>query len=375
MKRNPYLVIEWFDHETDARGWLVIDSLVDGLCAGGIRMNVTVDRDEVERLARVMSYKYVAVESRLGGCKGGIRYDYRKPDAYDVLKRYLKALKPYLENGVQVGEDLGTRYSDILRALEENDTGPALPEHIRNDPSFQEGSKNVTKLLATEVEGIDMNRVVTGFGVAAATDEAWKFYGGKPGATVAIQGFGSVGGSCALYLQKQGYKVVGIADINHLFYNKDGLNVKELLAARDVLGQIDPSKVSNCELLPTNQWLDLDVDILIPAAVENVINAETASRIKATMIVEAANIPTSPDGDEVIKRRGIKLVPDFVANGGACCFFDSVRNHKCPPTPEGVLERIGTVIRSATRRTLEAAQKNHTYTRDEAERIFSPPSN
>ena len=96
--RDPYVVIEWSDRKSEAKGWLVIDSIRDEFAAGGLRMNVTVNREEVERLAQVMSYKYVAAEAEIGGAKGGIIYDYHKEDALEVMERYLEAMKPYLEN-------------------------------------------------------------------------------------------------------------------------------------------------------------------------------------------------------------------------------------------------------------------------------------
>lgn len=373
MKRDPYVVIEWNDRATGAKGWLAVDSMVDGYAAGGIRMNTTVTKEEVIRLAQVMSYKYVAAQSETGGAKGGIRYDYHQKDALDVLKRYLQAMKPYIEAGVAVGEDLGTRNEDIRRLSQELGIGPSIPQHIRENPKVQEGSDNIVKLLGENVDGLDMNRVVTGYGVAMAADEAWKLLNGKASARVAIQGFGSVGGSAALWLQKQGYKVVAIADVNATYYNNDGLNIKDLIDSRNEFGEIVKENMkSECEVKPREAWLEMDVDILIPAAVEDVINEDTATKIKASLLVEAANIPTNDAGDKILKERGIRLVPDFIANLGAVCFFNSVNFGKCPATPEGVLKRINDVIREDVRKTFEKAKAEGIYEREAAIKLFTP---
>lgn len=113
---KPYLCIEWNDTESEAVGWLVIHNFVNGYTGGGIRMHPAVTREEVLRLAECMAYKYKAGESRFcGGCKGGIAYDSRRPDAGEVLRRYIIAMMPYIRTGVSLGGDYGTRYGDILK--------------------------------------------------------------------------------------------------------------------------------------------------------------------------------------------------------------------------------------------------------------------
>ncbi len=134
--RDPYVVIEWSDRKSEAKGWLVIDSIRDEFAAGGLRMNVTVNREEVERLAQVMSYKYVAAEAEIGGAKGGIIYDYHKEDALEVMERYLEAMKPYLENGITVGADLGTRAEDVRRIKQKLGIQEKEPKTIRENPDL-----------------------------------------------------------------------------------------------------------------------------------------------------------------------------------------------------------------------------------------------
>lgn len=374
MKRDPYLVIEWSDRKSDAIGWLVVDSIADEKSAGGLRMSTSVTREEVERLAQVMSYKYVAAEAKSGGTKGGIVYDCHEEDALDVMWRYIEAMKPYLISGVTIGADLGTRAEDVRRIKKELGITDRLAKSVRENPEMVTiANKAMEKLRNEKVDGLDMDRLVTGFGVAMATDEAWKNMEGTKGAKIAIQGFGSVGGSAALWLERMGYKIVAISDINGMYFNENGLNIKDLLGARNKLGEVDVSLMKTpCEIREKDEWLNLDVDILIPAAVEDVINKDTAHSIKASLIVEGANIPTTEEADKIIKEKGIHLVPDFIANQGSVCYFTSIQNQKCPATPQGVMDRLEDVIRRGVQKTFDYAKEHQISEREAAWTIFKP---
>lgn len=372
MKRDPYLVIEWSDRKSDARGWLVVDSIADEKSAGGLRMSPTVSRTEVERLAQVMTYKYVAAEAVSGGSKAGIVYDCHKEDHLDVLRRFLEAMRPYTREGVTIGADLGTNPDDIRAIKKELGIEDRLAKSVRDNPErAKKANEDLAKLAKETVNGLSMDRLVTGFGVAQAADQAWKKINGVQGAKVSIQGFGSVGGSCARYLQKMGYKVVAISDINGMYYNEDGLDIQDLLDARNLLGEVDISKMKKpCEVRKRDEWLGLDVDIVIPAAVEDVINKDTACTVKASLIVEGANIPTTEEADVILHEMGVHIVPDFIANQGSICYFTSIQNAKCEATPEAVMERLSDVIRRGVDKTFDYAQKNAVTEREAAWTIF-----
>lgn len=372
MKRDPYLVIEWSDRKSDARGWLVVDSIADEKSAGGLRMSPTVNRTEVERLAQVMTYKYVAAEAVSGGAKAGIIYDCHKEDHLDVLRRFLEAMRPYTREGVTIGADLGTNPDDIRAIKKELGIEDRLAKSVRDNPErAKKANEDLARLAKETVDGLSMDRLVTGFGVAQAADQAWKKLKGTEGARVAIQGFGSVGGSCARYLQRMGYQVVAISDINGMYYNENGLDIQELLDARNLLGEVDVNKMKNpCEVRNRDEWLALDVDIIIPAAVEDVINKETAPTIRASLIVEGANIPTTEEADAILHKMKIHIVPDFIANQGSICYFTSIQNAKCEPTPEAVMERLSDVIRRGVDKTFDFAAKNAVTEREAAWIIF-----
>ena len=282
MANKPYVVVEWNDTETDAKGWMCAYNFVGHYCGGGTRMHPTVTKEEVIRLATTMGYKYKACESQTtGGCKAGIAYDYKAPDALDVLKRFLTATAPYINAGVSIGGDLGVDYSDVLRILDELGIGIPQTKAMKEDPDIHQGIVNHDRAeKELTYDGFKMYDMITGYGVAAAADEAWKLKGGKEGASVVIQGFGCVGASCVNSLYNMGYKVVGIADVNGLVYCKDGLNIPKLVETRLPKGELNREAFEdNYEVLPNTEWISADCDILIPAALEDVINKDNADKI------------------------------------------------------------------------------------------------
>ncbi|MEH7610075.1 Glu/Leu/Phe/Val family dehydrogenase [Gottfriedia acidiceleris] len=372
--KKPYLVVEWNDSETDAQGWLVVHNFVKGYAGGGTRMHPTVTREEVERLAEAMAYKYMASESvTTGGCKAGIAYDYKAPDAYDVLRRFLIAMMPYVEAGVSLGSDLGTKYEDVLRVFDEFNVGIPLTKSMKEDVSVQNGIKDFNNLLASKIDCFLLNDAVTGYGVAFCADEAWKFKGENKVAKVVIQGFGCVGASCALKLSQLGYKIVGISDANLLVTCEGGLDVQKLIDHKNSHGEMNREFFeSNYAVRSNTEWLDVDCDILIPAALEDVINVSNASKVKASLIVEAANIPISAEGDQIIKQRGIDVVNDFVANLGAIRFYDAVIFGLVKPEPQKVIDDIERLSRKNTFNLFTEAKKQKRYQRDIACELFEP---
>ncbi|MBP1948368.1 Glu/Leu/Phe/Val family dehydrogenase [Virgibacillus litoralis] len=371
---KAYLVIEWNDTETDAQGWLVVHNFMKGYTGGGTRMHPSVTKEEVERLAEAMAYKYVASDSETtGGCKAGISYDYKAPDAYAVLRRFLIAMMPYIDKGVSLGSDLGTKYEDVLEIFNEFSIDIPLTPSMKQDPAVLQGIKDFDVLMKTRIDGLLLNDAVTGYGVAFSTDEAWKYKNGKDGASVVIQGFGCVGASCALKLSQLGYKIVGISDANLLVTCEEGLDVQKLIDHKNVYGEMDHDYFeSNYTVRSNENWLDVDCDIVIPCALEDVINQSNADSVKSSLIVEAANIPISSEGDEIIKHKGIDIVNDFVANLGAIRFYDAVIFGLVKPDPQDVIDDIEKLCRKNTYQLFSQAKKQNRYQRDIAYEIFKP---
>lgn len=371
---KPYLVVEWNDTETEAKGWLCVYNYVKGSSGGGTRMHLTVTREEVIRLARAMAYKYQATESStMGGCKAGICYDYKAPDAQDVLRRFLVAVSPYAATGVSIGSDLGTSYDFVLKVFDELGIGIPQTPAMRRDPKIQQGIKDFDYIMTQKWDGFFINDMITGYGVAYAADEAWNFKGGLKGAKVFIQGFGCVGASCAQLMDKLGYKVVGLADANLCVQCDDGLDISELIKHRLSHGEMDRSQFpASYKVRPNSEWLEVPCDILIPAALEDVINKNNADKVSASLIVEGANIPISSEGDEIIKKRGIDVVVDFVANLGAVRYYDAIIFGHIEPTTEAAVKDLEYICRKNTLKLFQEAKRSGRYQREVAEELFNP---
>ncbi len=374
MEQKPYVVVEWNDVESDAKGWLCAYNFVNHYCGGGTRMHPTVTREEVIRLATTMGYKYKVTGSlTTGGCKGGIAYDYKKPDAKDVLRRYLIAMTPYIKAGVSIGGDLGVDYGDVLEILDELKVGLPQTQAMKNDPIIQQCIKDHDELCDKTYDGFKMYDMITGYGCAAALDEAWKIKGGKEGASVVIQGFGCVGASMANNLDQMGYKVVGIADANCLVVCEAGLDVKKLIATRKPKGEMDPAAFeSHYKVMNNTEWLDVNCDILVPAALEDVINKDNVDKVKASLIVEAANIPVTPEADEILFEKGIDVCVDFVSNLGGIRIYDVAVFGLVPCDPQAIVEDTVSLIRMKTRLIFEKAKAEGKSTRQVAYELFAP---
>jgi len=374
MEKKPYVVLEWNDTETEATGWMCAYNFVNHYCGGGTRMHPTVTKEEVVRLATAMGYKYNVIESQTtGGCKGGIRYDYKAPDAKDVLRRYLTAMAPYINAGVSIGGDLGVDYGDVLGILD--DLGIGLPQTtaMRNDEQIQQNIRNHDLACSMTYDGFKMYDMITGYGCAYSMDEAWKFRNGKPGATVVIQGFGCVGASMAYILDKMGYKVVGIADANGLVSCPDGLDVKKLVETRKPKGELDTESFEPSYTYgPNSGWLDIDCDILVPAALEDVINKDNVHKVKASLIVEAANIPVTAEADAVLAEKGVDICVDFVCNLGGIRIYEVLVFGIVDADPERIVRDTEEVVRRQTLRVFQEAERTGKTHRQVARELFAP---
>lgn len=374
MLKRPYAIVEWNDTETDATGWLCAYNFVNHYCGGGTRMHPTVTKEEVVRLATTMGYKYKACESvTTGGCKGGIAYDYKAPDAKDVLRRYLTAMAPYIKAGVSIGGDLGVDYGDVLSILDDLGIGLPQTKAMKADAKIQQYIKNHDEACGMRYDGFLMYDMITGYGCAFSLDEAWKFKDGAPGARVVLQGFGCVGASMAFCLDKMGYTVVAIADANRMVYCAEGLDVKKLVETRLPKGELDPDAFRpEDKVMKNSEWLDVDCDILVPAALEDVINKDNADKVKASLIVEAANIPVTAEADAILAKKGVDVAVDFVANMGGIRIYEALVFGIVGPVPEDIVKDTETIIRRSTRRMFEEAKKQGKTQRQVAREIYAP---
>src|SRR5437868_14859063 len=208
------------------------------MCSGGIRMRPGVTVDEVTDLARTMSHKMAVLDIPYGGAKSGIDCDPAAPQAPTVLRGFIDAIRPFIAERYATGADLGTREEDIIAACQLVGLTHPLQAGFKTEGGA--GLSRVKEALALTSEGVPITELIAGYGVAQCTVEAADVIGlPLKGATLALQGFGNVGGAAARYLDRAGVRLVLIADIEGAIVDRDGLDISGLLAIRDRFGHID----------------------------------------------------------------------------------------------------------------------------------------
>ncbi|MFD5073614.1 Glu/Leu/Phe/Val dehydrogenase dimerization domain-containing protein [Streptomyces sp. NPDC058371] len=320
----PLLTLTWTDHVTGRQGHLVVDRLVRGVSSGGLRMREGCTLEEVAGLARGMTMKealHYNPEGQyvpLGGAKGGIDCDPQSPQAYGVLVRYLRAMRPYIESCWATGEDLGLSQDMVDRAATEAGLVSSIQAVYPLLDDEATARRRLADAFAVEVDGIGLDELVGGCGVAesvlAALDRAGVPYAGT---RVAVQGFGTMGGATARFLTRAGLTVVAVADIKGTIGNSEGLDIDALLAARDAFGTVDRGALRPADReQPGDAWLYTDAEVLVPAAVSYAVDTDNQRWIKARWIVEAANMPVLPAAEALLAARGVTVLPDVVVNSG-----------------------------------------------------------
>jgi glutamate dehydrogenase (NAD(P)+) len=346
---GPEKVVTVTDPKTGMRGALVIDNTARGIGKGGTRMSPTLTITEVARLARVMTWKWAAVDLRFGGAKAGIRFDPASPDKETVLRRFAKALCSEVPAEYVFGLDMGLTEDDA--AIIQDELGSPL----------------VAVGTPAELGGVPYDQWgVTGYGVAEACAAAMAHCSLEvAGARVIVQGFGAVGVAAAARLAELGATIVAVSTAIGGLYNPDGLDVAAMTATRASVGDAFVTQWGNggnTRLLEPGEELFLDTDVLIPAAMQDVIDPDIAGQLKAQLIVEGANLPASPVALDVLDERGITVVPDFIANAGgvvAAAFAMEARTSVFPVEADTVLTAVSKRLRSNTAQVLLASDLDH----------------
>ncbi len=278
---------------------------------GGFRFHPEVDMDHSRGLASVMTWKTAVVDIPMGGAKGGIDCDPRelsRGELETLTKRFVQKLGPLLGPDVDIpAPDVGTGAREMAWIY----AGYART-HERDAPGVVTGKP-------LELGGSRGRTEATGRGVAMVTEWACGAEGIDPEqATVAIQGFGNVGSHLARFLDDLGASVVAVSDIGGGLHRGDGLDVETLFHQMNLEGSIDTVTESDVahEPISNEELLALDVDVLIPAALEGAIHGDNVDDVSADLVVEAANLPTTCDADRALAEKGVPLVPDILANAG-----------------------------------------------------------
>jgi glutamate dehydrogenase (NAD(P)+) len=316
----PLMRVCWTDPVTGKHGYLVVHSLVSGLATGGTRMRAGCTMSEVEDLARGMARKTAVFRLPVGGAKGGIDCDPKDPEARGVLRRFVEAMRPWIDAHWVTAEDLGVPQHLIDEIFGEVGLQQSYHAAIRRAPDVEHTLKRVRAGLNAPVPGgLLLGDVVGGYGVAQCClgvvhARDWE----ASRTTVAVQGVGTMGGGAAWYLHEAGLKVVAVADAAGALYDPEGLDIPALLELRDRFGEIDRSRLpARIQRLPREDVLTVPVDVLIPAAVSYAITPERVPSLRARVIIEAANTPVTPEAEDLLAAGGIPVIPDFVANSGA----------------------------------------------------------
>lgn len=301
-------------------------------CKGGIRFSDEVNQDEVMALASLMTYKCAIVNVPFGGGKGGIKINPRNYSVYElekITRRYTSELvrKNFIGPGIDVpAPDYGTGEREMAWIVD---------TYVSLKPGEIDGAGCVTGKPITQ-GGVRGRKEATGLGVfigireVLSMEDVMKKLGlttGVKGKTVVVQGIGNVGYHCAKFFREHGAKVIAIAEHDAALYNPEGLHEDELIEFRAKTGSIKNFPGATT-LAKTADALELECDILIPAALENVINGENAPRVKAKIIAEAANGPCTPEADEIFAQKGTLVVPDMYLNAGGVTvsYFEWLKN-------------------------------------------------
>lgn len=290
---GPFKVIELFFPVSDFKAVVVVDNIALGPSIGGVRVSLHVTVEEVKRLARTMTMKNSIAGLSHGGGKAGIiadPQDPRKEQYFRVFAQAIKELREYIP-----GPDMGSNEECMAWIYDEIERAVGLPEEIGGLPLDELGA--------------------AGFGLAECAEIACPYADIEVrNARFAVQGFGSVGKAAARFLSEKGAVLVAVSDTKGSICNPDGIDVNELIGIKKDTGSVvnySRGTINKCEEL-----FLIPCDILIPAAIPDVINKDNAGDIKAKVILQGANIPVTEEAEAVLYKRGILSIPDFIANAG-----------------------------------------------------------
>ncbi len=296
---GPERVFEVYDQKTGMWGVVVIDNTARGPGKGGIRFVPDITREEVFGLARAMTWKNALADLPFGGAKAGIRGDPKKVNKEAFMRAFAQKLRCVIPEQYIAGPDINTTEREMAYIADE----VGRPDASTGKP--------------TSLGGLPHELGSTGFGVHLATLAAAEFAKVPvSGATVALEGFGNVGTFTMKFLYEKGMKIVAVSDSKGTIYCETGLDYQKLMEAKSKDGTVTAYKDGKTKVLKPEDLFGLSVDVLIPGARPNVIHAQNVQSVKAKVIVEAANIPMEYEIEKVLMKRGITIVPDFVANAG-----------------------------------------------------------
>jgi len=379
--KQPEIVFNWKDPETEAEGWAVINSLRGGAAGGGTRMRKGLDMNEVLSLAKTMEVKFTVSGPSIGGAKSGINFDPNDPRKKGVLERWYKAVTPLLKHYYGTGGDLNVDADkDVIPITE--DCGVWHPQEGIFNGHFKptEADKinrigqlrlGVIKIIENKKFSPDLSRkytiadMLTGYGVAEAVKHYYSIYGGSiKDKKAVVQGFGNVGSAAAFYLTQLGAKVVGIIDRDGGLIKEEGFSMNEMTA---LFLSKDGNKLVAENMIPFHEinqsiW-SLSAEIFIPAAASRLVSRDQITQMISSgleVISPGANVPFA---DKEIffgpimefTDSQVSLLPDFISNCGIARVFAYLMESrvKLPMQDEAIFKDTSETIRKALLNTFE----------------------
>ncbi len=370
---DPQIVFEWNDLETEAKGWVVINSLRNGAAGGGTRMRLGLTKEEVVSLAKVMEVKFSVCGPDIGGAKSGINFDPRDPRRDDVLKRWYQAVFPLLKNYYGTGGDLNVdELKDVIPITE--DLGLWHPQegivngHLHSDKGekiniigqLRYGCAKIVENPKYVPDGhkYAVADMITGYGVAESVKHFYHIFKSSniKDKTVIIQGWGNVASAAGCYLAQAGAKIVGIIDKDYGIIDENGLSfdtVKSLFINKKG-NKLDSNNLLSFEETNKRIW-DLKADIFIPGAASKLVSKDQVDALLnggLEVISCGANVPFIDDKvffGETAKYTDSKvsLIPDFIANCGMARVFAYLMQNDVTVTDEAIFEDVSSTIHEA----------------------------
>ncbi len=372
--KRPEIVFEWKDAQTEAEGWVVINSLRGGAAGGGTRMRVGLDKREVESLAKTMEVKFTVAGPQIGGAKSGINFDPQDPRKEGVLRRWYAAVTPLLKHYYGTGGDLNvdeihevipfTEDCGVWHPQEGVFNGHFQPREAQKINRIGQLRQGVLKVIEDDKFSPNVNRkfviadMITGYGVSESIFHYYNLWNESlAGKKVIVQGWGNVGSAGAYYLAQHGAKVVGIIDRVGGLIKEDGFSLEEIreLFLTKNGNQLNAPNMLSYDEVNAQIW-DVPADIFIPCAGSRMITQDQVERmIKSgvSVISSGANVPFAdieiffgPIADHTDKH--ISVIPDFISNCGMARVFAYLMSsdlHKL--TDQGIFEDTSNIIKTA----------------------------
>lgn len=381
LVRLPELTVAWQDHETSARGWLVISSLRGGAAGGGTRMRPGANPREVGYLAKTMELKFALAGPPIGGAKSAIDFDPRDPGKAGVLERWYAAIAPYLRERYGTGGDLNVdEVAEVIPMIQalgipHPQAGIVRGHFHLDDDAFARVMENLDRGVkapahaAVGIEGLDRTvaDLITGYGVARSVIEYYRRVGKElDGARVSLEGFGNVGAAAGLYLAREGARLVAITDVEKGLFEPAGLNA----AAVQSLIRNGPDRLlpndDRCVRGDAREALyDAPADIFVCAAASGTLTDERLERLAAAgvkVLSSGANQPFRERqlGSTRVHRiadNRFALIPDFLANLGMARTFSYLMEPGAKPESEAVFAAVDETIDTGVNEMLSRAQR------------------